>query len=209
MGLRYNTFAFGDIGNSTNIDSRASRQRKQTSFSYAFSNRSYNHRAMITHSTGMNKHGWAFTLSGSRRYSNKGYVPGTFYNGWSYFLGVDKRFAQKHLFSIIFFGAATESGRQGAATAEMSNLSGTHYYNPYWGYQNGKKRNASVSKINQPVLILTHDLRINNNTSLTTAFSYSTGDKSVSGLDWYNAPDPRPDYYRYMPSYQTDPNQKQ
>jgi len=35
QGLRYNTFSFGDIGGTTNVDSRASRQRKQTSFSYA------------------------------------------------------------------------------------------------------------------------------------------------------------------------------
>ncbi|MCE3283054.1 MAG: TonB-dependent receptor, partial [Chitinophagaceae bacterium] len=38
IALRANTFAFGDIGSSTNIDSRAGRQRKQTSFGYALSN---------------------------------------------------------------------------------------------------------------------------------------------------------------------------
>ena len=31
------------------------------------------------------------------------------------------------------------------------------------------------------------------------------GDRSTTGLDWYNAPDPRPDYYKYLPSYQDDP----
>lgn len=205
IGLRPSTFAFGDIGTSTSIDARASKQRKQTSFSYALSNRSYDHRWMLTHSTGMNKNGWAFTFSGSRRWAHEGYVPGTYYNGWSYFVGVDKRLGQKNMLSLVAFGAPAENGRQGAAVAEMQELAGSSYYNPYWGYQAGKKRNASVGKTNQPVVILTHEFRINDNTVIATAAGYSFGKRSVSGIDWYNAPDPRPDYYRYLPSYQTDP----
>lgn len=210
IGLKYNTFAFGDIGNTTNIDARASKQRKQTNIGYSLSNRSYTHRTMITHSTGLNKRGWAFTFSGSRRWADEGYVPGTYYNGWSYFAGIDKRLGQRHLLSLVAFGAPTEYGRQGASTKEMMEIAVTHYYNPYWGYQDGKKRNASVSKTHQPVFILTHDYRINNNTSLITAAGYSFGERALSGFDWYNAPDPRPDYYRYLPSYYVDdPHQQE
>lgn len=214
-GLRYNTFAFGDIGSNTNIDSRASKQRAQTSLSYAASNRNYNNRIMLTHSTGVSKKGWAFSLSGSRRWADEGYVPGTYYNGWGYFAAVDKRIGQRHLLSLTTFGAPTENGRQGAAIQEMMDLAGTNYYNPNWGYQNGVKRNASVGKTHQPVFILTHDFRLNNKTTLTTAAGYSFGNRSVTALDWYNAADPRPDYYRYLPSYtstwasSTDPAQGQ
>lgn len=200
-GLHNNTFSFGDIGSNTNIDSRASKQRAQTNISYAASNRNYDNRIMITHSTGLNKKGWAFTLSGGRRWADEGYVPGTYYDSWSYFAAADKHFGKKHLLSFVAFGAPTENGRQGASVQEMIDLAGTHYYNPNWGYQNGKKRNASIGRTNQPVFILTHDFRINNNTSLLTAASYSFGKRSVTALDWYNAPDPRPDYYRYLPSY--------
>ncbi len=200
-GLRYNTFAFGDIGSNTNIDSRASKQRAQTSLSYAASNRNYNNRIMLTHSTGVSKKGWAFSLSGSRRWADEGYVPGTYYNGWGYFAAVDKRIGQRHLLSLTTFGAPTENGRQGAAIQEMMDLAGTNYYNPNWGYQNGEKRNASIGRTHQPVFILTHDFRLNNKTTLTTAAGYSFGNRSVTALDWYNAADPRPDYYRYLPSY--------
>lgn len=200
-GLRYNTFTFGDIGSNTNIDSRASKQRAQTSISYAASNRNYNNRIMLTHSTGISKKGWAFSLSGSRRWADEGYVPGTYYNGWGYFAAVDKRIGQNHLLSLTAFGAPTENGRQGAAIQEMMDLAGTNYYNPNWGYQNGKKRNASIGRTHQPVIILTHDFRLNNKTTLVTAAGFSFGDRSVTALDWYNAADPRPDYYRYLPSY--------
>lgn len=200
-GLHPTTFSFGEIGGTTNIDVRASKQRAQTSFTYANANRNYRHRWTYTQSTGMSKKGWAFSFSGSRRWAEEGYVPGTYYDGWSYFVGIDKRINQKHLLSLVAFGAPTENGRQGAATQEMIDLAGDPYYNSNWGYQNGKKRNASIARSNQPVIILSHEFRIKNNMSLMSGVSYSFGDRSVSGLDWYNAPDPHPDYYRYLPSY--------
>ncbi|HEX5151541.1 MAG TPA: Plug domain-containing protein [Parafilimonas sp.] len=210
IGIRYNTFAFGDIGSTTNMDVRASKQRPQTNIGYAYSNRSYNHRIIFTHSTGLNKNGWAFTISGSWRYAGEGYVDGTYFNGYSWFAAVDKKLGQRQIVSLIAFSAPAESGRQGAATQEMMDIAGTHYYNPSWGYQNGKKRNANISKTNQPVIILTHDFRINNKTNITTSLSYSFGERSYSALDWYNAPDPRPDYYKYLPSYyKDDPIQQQ
>jgi hypothetical protein len=200
-GLRYNTFTFGDIGGNTQIDARASRQRAQTQVSYAASNRNYNNRIMLSHSTGLNKRGWAFSLSGSRRWADEGYVPGTHYDGWAFFTGVDKKIGQRHLLSLTMFDAPTTNGRQGAAVQEMMDLAGTNYYNPNWGYQNGRKRNVSVGRTHQPVFILNHDFRLRNNSNLMTAISYSFGDRSVTAFDWYNAPDPRPDYYRYLPSY--------
>jgi len=50
-------FAFGGMLGSRNIDLRASSQRPQTKFVQTFSNRSYQHRSMITHSTGEQKVG--------------------------------------------------------------------------------------------------------------------------------------------------------
>jgi hypothetical protein len=205
LGLRTTTFAFGDLGGVTNFDTRASRQRKQTNFSYSLSNRNYFHRWMLTHSTGLNKKGWAFSFSVSRRWADQGYVDGTYYDGWSGYLGVDKRINDRHLLSFVAFATPTENGRQGSSIQEMIDISGDQFYNPFWGYQNGKKRNSSVARTFQPIGILTHDWKVSDNTSLVTAVSITTGKRSVSALDWYNAPDPRPDYYRYLPSFQTDP----
>lgn len=205
LGLKATTFAFGDMGGLTSFDTRASHQRKQTSVNYALSNRNYVHRFMATHSTGLNKKGYAFSFSGSRRWAEEGFTDGTFYNGWSFFAAVDKRFNDRHLLSFAAFATPTESGRQGSSVQEMIDIAGNNYYNPYWGYQNGKKRNASIAKTFQPVGILTHDWKISDKTTLVTAGSFSFGKRSTTGLDWYNAADPRPDYYRYLPSYDQDP----
>lgn len=208
IGLRPNTFAFGDLGSTTFIDVRASKQRKQTEVGYAYSNRSAFHRVDFTHGTGISKKGWAFVFSGSRRYTNEGYVPGTHFDSWSWLVGVDKRFGNKHLLSLVAFGTPSEVGRQGTSVQETFDLVGSNYYNPSWGWQNGKKRNANTNRTNQPYVILTHDFRINNSTSLVTAASFSTGYRKSGFLDWYNAYNPNPIYYRYLPSYWQDPNQR-
>lgn len=203
-GLSALDYSYGNIGGATSYDARASRQFKQTKFSYSVSNRNYVHRFMFTKSTGFTKKNWAFSVSGSRRWADEGFSDGTYYDGWSFFVGVDKKFNDRNILSFIAFGTPTENGRQGASTQEMMDIAGSNYYNPYWGYQNGKKRNASIAKSFQPVGILTDVWKITPKTTLTTAASYSLGNRSVTGLDWYNAPDPRPDYYRYLPSWQTD-----
>ena len=117
LGLSNNTFSFGNLSSTTNIDSRASKQRKQTSFSYAYQTGIIRIGGCLRTVQALSKKGWAFSFSGSRRWADEGYVPGTYYNGWSYFAGVDKRFGQKQLLSFVTFGAPTENGRQGAALA--------------------------------------------------------------------------------------------
>ena len=206
IGLRPNTFAFGDIALTTSFDARASKQRKQSEISYSVSNRNFVHRMDFTHSSGISKKGWAYTFSGTRRYANEGYFVGTSYDSWSWFAAVDKRIGQKHLLSLVAFGAPTTVGRQGTAVKEAFDLVGTTNYNPFWGWQNGKKRNANNVRTDQPFVILTHDYRINNNSSLVTAFNFSKGDRASSNIDWYRADNPNPLYYRYMPSYWDDPS---
>ena len=204
-GLQSNKFTFGSIGGATNLDTRASKQWKQTKIGYSLSNRNYVHRFNFTKSTGFNSKGWAFSFSGSRRWADEGFTDGTFYDGWSAYVGIDKKINERHLLSFVAFATPTKNGRQGSSVQEMLNIAGTNFYNPYWGYQNGVKRNSSVGSTFQPIGILTHEWKINPKTTLTTAASYMFGDRSTTGLDWYNAPDPRPDYYKYLPSYQDDP----
>ncbi len=198
------SFSFGGIGGSNYVDSRATKQRKQLAISYALSNRAYENRVMATYGTGLMKGGWALAGSISRRWSDEGYIPGTYYDGWSYFIAVEKILNYNHSFSLTMFGTPTERGRSSPATKEMYDLAGTNFYNPTWGYQNGEKRNASVNTSHQPVSILSHDWRINNHSLLRTSVGYTFGENVNTGLDWYNAPDPRPDFYRKLPSYYSD-----
>ncbi len=201
FGLSPASYSYGSIGGVYSIDSRASQQRKQLQASYSFSNRAYDNRVMITYGSGVMKGGWSVALSYSRRWADEGFIPGTFYDGHSYFASIEKNINSKHSLSLTAFGAPTKNGRSAPAVQEMYDLAGTHYYNPDWGYQNGKKRNAVVGDTHRPVAILTHEWNMNSRSSLETAVAYSFGKTKVSGLDWYNATDPHPEYYRNLPSF--------
>ena len=201
-------YTFSNIGGLTNIDTRASNYRKQIKLSYSLTNRTYRNRIMLTYATGLMKSGWAFTLSASRRWSEEGYVPGTFYDAWGYFLAAEKHFGTKHTLGLTIFGAPTKRGTQSATVQEAYDLTGSNYYNPNWGYQSGKVRNARVRQNNEPEFILHHIWNFNDKTKLMTSVNYAFGTTSWSSLNWYKATDPRPDYYRYLPSYRpnyTDP----
>ncbi|MCB9298351.1 MAG: TonB-dependent receptor [Lewinellaceae bacterium] len=201
LGLNPVPYSFGGLGGATSIDTRASLQRRQVRLTYSLSNRGYRNRAMATLSTGMMDNGWAVSFSGSHRWADEGYQPGTFYDSWAYFLSVDRKLGDNHLLNLNVFGSPTKRGRAGASTQELYDLAGSNYYNSFWGYQNGKVRNSRVSDIHQPVVILRHDWTISPNATLTTAASYQFGRVGSSALNWFDAPDPRPDYYRNMPSF--------
>ncbi len=203
-GLGSSNYSYGSMAGVTNIDCQASKQRKQLQISYAASNRTYDNRIMATYGSGLLKGGWSVAGSLSRRWAKEGYVKGTYYDGWSWFMSVEKKIGLNQSLSLSQIGANTQNGRAGAATMEAYDLAGDHYYNPYWGYQNGKVRNVSVGKSQQPVTILNHEWKIDSKNTLETSLGYQYGTYSTSGFDWYNSKDPRPDYYRNMPSYWTD-----
>lgn len=201
-----NRMNFSGPGGYTNIESKASSFKKGTRVSYMSANRIFQHRGMITHSTGMMQNGWAVTVSGSIRQGNaqkapKMYSPGTYFNAYAFYASVDKRLNDKHLLSFTGFGAPIEQGRSSAETQEAFEVAGSNYYNSLWGYQNGKVRNSNVSKTNRPMLMLTHIFTPTNDTKLSTTAYYNFGKSSLTSLNWNNAPNPRPDYYRYLPSY--------
>lgn len=198
-------FGFGGIGGGQEIDLRARNLRATTEVGYSLSNRAYRHRIMATHASGLNEDGWAWAFSASRRWAESGgYVKGTPYDAVSYFISVDKKWDRNAL-NMVVLGAPSRRGRSTASVQEIYDLAGTNYYNPNWGYQNGEVRNARVSNYHQPIFMVRHDFDPSETFSLTTSVSFQTGRGGSTGLDWFEAPDPRPDYYRKLPSWQQDP----
>lgn len=209
LGLKPNTMTMGSIGGVYLIDSRASRQRKQIAFTLGTSNRTHDLRAAVTYGSGVTKKGWAFAASIVGRYAKSGYVKGTFLQSVSYFASIEKLW-KKHSLALTAFGAPTKQGKATNTVKEAYELAGSNYYNPAWGYQNGKVRNSRVEYRHQPMFILTHEWQIADNKNLLTAASFTFGERTLSGFDRYlNTGDPRPDYYKYLPSYyltDEDPN---
>jgi hypothetical protein len=201
FGTVANRYSFSGCGGYTNIDSKASGFKKGTRVSYTNSNRTYRHRFMLTHSTGFMKNDWAVTFSASGREGNEVYVPGTYFYANAFYFSADKRINEKHLLSFTGFFAPVEQGRTKAGTKELYELTGSNYYNSNWGYQNGKVRSASVNTTRRPLFMVSHIYEQKKDARLTTGLCYNLGRVSRSGLNWNDAPNMRPDYYKRLPSY--------
>ncbi len=208
MGLEATSYGFGDVGGTNNIVTFAKDYAPGTRASVAYTNSNYYLRGMLTHATGLRKNGWALTMSAVARYSNEGIVPGSFYNSWGYFISAQKVFNPQHSLSITTFGAPTKRAANTATFQEAYDLTGDNLYNPSWGWQEGEKRNAKVVESFDPTAIVNWIWTPKAGVTLNTGVAVRKSFYSSSALNWYNAADPRPDYYRYLPSYFDDEDTK-
>ena len=206
FGISSSSATFGGVGGYSYISALPSEKKTGSRISYAATNRSYRNRAMYTYNSGLNNKGWGILVSGSSRWSDEGYVPGSYYSAGSYLLSIEKKINDNHTLNLMGFGAPTVQGRQGIAIQETYDLTGDNFYNPYWGYQTQrdgtkKKRNARNRDNHKPYFTLGHYWKISEKLNLQTNLYAITGKTGNTNLNWFDAKDPRPDYYKYLPSY--------
>lgn len=197
-------FGFTDFAGANNISTVPSEQAPGFNGSLAFTNSNYKYRAMVTYNSGINKKGWGYMVSAVGRYANEGIVPGTFYNSGGLFIAGQKEFNNHHTITLTAWGAPTQRATSSATYQEAFDLAGNNLYNPNWGWYQGKKRSAKIVNSFDPTVILNWIWKPTIKTSLNTALMFRRNEYSSSALNWRNAADPRPDYYRYLPSYYKD-----
>ena len=202
--LQASLFSFGDLIGAQNYDMRAGGFAKGTKLTLTYTNRNYQQRFMASHHTGMNRNGWAFSALLGGRYAYEGNVEGTFYHNLSYFLSAEKQWDNgRHSLSLVTFGSPVQRAQQSASVQEAYDITGNNQYNSYWGYMpDGSKRNQRVVTSYDPTAVLSHSWKIDRLTKLTSGLAFNYNRYGSTALNWFNnASDPRPDYYRYLPSY--------
>jgi len=209
MPMEATSFTFGNLGQSTNYLMNASRFAQGWKVSAAGTNRNYKAAVRASYATGPLKNGWSVITQLAFRFSpyttQKGIIgEGINYYSLGYFVSAEKVWDNGNRLNITTFGAPTMRGQNAAVTQEVYDLTGTNNYNPYWGYQDGHIRNSRIVKSFDPTAIVSFDLNINEHNKMKFAVGYHYSMYSNSAINFYNAPDPRPDYYRNLPSFLWD-----
>ena len=200
LGTAPSDYAFGGILGTQQINTRASIYRPGSRITFSGTNTNYSWRTMATHASGMNGGGWAFVVSAGKRWAQEGYFEGTNYDANSFFISVEKKLNDKHSLNLTAMYTPNSRAKNSPNTAEVTQL--THVkYNSYWGFQEGKKRNARIKTIEMPTIMLNHYFKINDRTNLNSSATYQIGKIANSNIDYQNANSPDPTYYRKMPSY--------
>jgi hypothetical protein len=200
MGSAPSDYTFGSALGTQEINTRASFYRPGSRISMSGTNTNYSWRTMGTYASGMDKDGWAFVVSASRRWAQEGYFEGTDYAANSLFASVEKKINDKHSLNLTAMYAQNSRGKSSPNTEEVNNLMGIKY-NSYWGWQDGKKRNSRDKDVEEPMVMLSHYWKISDRTSLNTNVAFQTGTIGNSRLDYQLGNNPDPTYYKNLSSY--------
>lgn len=200
-----NNFSFSGMGGSSNYNFRAGSMPAGHKVTLSAANRNYTLRGMYSYGTGLSKEGWAFFGTVGYRWADMhtAAIKGTFYNSLAYFLAAQKVINEKHSLNLATWGSPTERATAGASTDEAYWLANDYQYNPYWGFQNGKKRASRIVTDFEPSVLFTWDFDINEQMKLTTSAFLKIANYKSTKLN-YSGTNPHPDYWKRFPSYNYD-----
>ncbi len=139
----------------------------------------------ISFSTGLMKNGWALTFLGARK-TGDGYVQGTDYKSYSYFVNISKRINENNQISLTVTGAPQthykRSSQDGLSIEGWQNVANfmpkgqAYRYNPTYGLGlNGERKASQYNVYNKPVAMLNHIWQINHKSSLSSVIYASIG----------------------------------
>ncbi|OYU83466.1 MAG: TonB-dependent receptor [Flavobacterium sp. BFFFF2] len=200
LGSAISDYSFGGVLGVQAINTRASIYRPGSRVSFSGSNTTYNYRTMMTHSSGMNKYGWGFTLSASRRWGSQGYFEGVNNSSNALFASIEKRINSRHSLNLTGMYSQNTRGRNSSNTQEVTDLTSTRY-NAFWGWQDGVKRNSRMRDVNEPIFILSHYWKLSDRASINTNVSYQLGQIGNTRIGYQGVDNPDPTYYRSLPNY--------
>lgn len=201
IGLESADYSAGGYNGVTNISAMPSDVRPGLRMSVLSNSAMYRFRFMVNYASGVLDNGWSYAINASARIGGNDWIEGVFYRNFALYAGAEKSIGDEHRIALIAFATPGERGAQNASTQEVYDLMKDNMYNSNWGYQNGKVRNARVRKTFEPVIALRYLYTPSDSFEASATLLYRTGFNGYTALDWYDAPDPRPDYYRNLPSY--------
>ena len=128
------------------------------------------------------------------------YVEGVFSNKVE--IGADVVLkAGRGVFDAALLLAWSERGLRQASTEEAFTLLGNALYNPSWGMQNGRERNARIARELRPELLASWRTMVGSFTEFMVSADIVYEADALTSLAWYDAASPLPDNYRLLPSY--------
>lgn len=175
-GLGSSKLAISSVGGTINIVTKTTDKRQGGAISGTYGNDNYL-KTLATYSTGKMDNGFAATILLSRT-AGDGYVNGTKFEGYNYFLGfgLDKG---DHNFQFTFTGAPQTHNQRTTSFYNMATIADYlkygKKYNYNHGYLNGEEFNWRKNFYHKPVASLNWSWEMNERTNLTTALYASFG----------------------------------
>ena len=199
-----NTFGMSGVSGNSFVSSNASLFTKTKSISSSVSNATTMQELRLQWHTGLLKKTYFINVEAVIQKTPLGYLANGVKDRQGFLLSIEKLISTKQQLGFTFWWSPVVQGKRAPTVKELYTLTKDPLYNPSWGWLDGRPFYANTKKSNAPVLSLHYDIRTKKENLIQLNFGAVLGTQSSTQLDWSKAADPRPDYYKYLPSYAID-----
>jgi outer membrane receptor protein involved in Fe transport len=181
-GLGASKVAVPSIGGTINILSKTTDAEKGGNIFVSTGNDGYQ-KYGATVSTGLLDNGFAVTASAAKT-KGDGYVDGTQFEGYNYFLNISNQLNANHKLSFTTFGAPQWHGQRAnrSTIATYRNAESGNKFSPDWGIKNGEILSFEDNFYHKSQSSLNHYWTISDKTNLSTALYASWGTGGGGGI---------------------------
>ncbi|MFH4963589.1 TonB-dependent receptor [Gaetbulibacter sp. M235] len=175
-GLGSSKLAISSVGGTINVVTKTTDRKEGGSIGFTTGNDNYL-KTVASYSTGKMENGFATSIILSRT-AGDGYIQGTEFAGYNYFLGFGYDKGNHNLQLTVTGAPQTHNQRTGsffnrATLAQYLQFGIKYNYNH--GYLNGKEFNSTKNFYHKPIASLNWDYKISDRSSLSTVLYASVG----------------------------------
>lgn len=192
-GLSASKLAISSVGGTINIVTNAAEMKKGGAATMTVGNDNF-FKYGASYSTGLSEQGWALSLQATHTRGD-GYMDGTMFRAYSYFLSVAKEFNANHSLHLTAIGAPQWHHQNGFANNILTSDQFGKKYNSNWGYLDGEEFTMARNFYHKPKIFLNDYLTLGEKTELATSVYASfgrgggTGDLGrINGYSIYSLP---------------------
>ncbi|UBZ08302.1 TonB-dependent receptor [Salegentibacter mishustinae] len=178
-GLGSSKLAVSSVGGTINVITRAA-DRAEGGFVTAMAGNDSYLKTVASYNTGLMESGFSTTVLLSQTQGD-GYIDGTEFQGYNYYLGFGYRPNDTHDFQFTVTGAPQWHNQRSRSSSidtyqrYSDNDDPNIKYNEEWGYLNGEEYSFRRNFYHKPIMSLNWDFDINSKTQLSTSAYASFG----------------------------------
>lgn len=207
-GLAVNgTFSeFGYLQNSSihYVTTAVPEGKKSFLVASGFSNSIYTNQFRLHYNSGVVYNNWRSSSGLVIQQSPSGFIANGYKKSIGLVISLEKQFSANEKIGVTLIWNVGDQSKAATTVNETYSLSGQRTYNPNWGWRHQALYFPNTKQTNAPLFNFRYQKEWNENTFIKISNALVIGRQSQSSLEWTKSADPRPDYYRYLPSYISD-----
>lgn len=203
--FEYSKLGFGDHGSVHYLTGNTRYLKKSITVASRFSNSSFIYEGQVQLNSGqIKKHQWSYQLNLVFQNAPAGSISNGFKNLSGVAFSIDKQLKLNQSVGMTFWLDQIVQGKISPSVNEAFNLSAQRNYNPSWGWYKGKPFYPNKKSGDVPIIYFRYEKKWVDKMVCQIQFGVAVGEQKKSQIDWTKSSDPRPDYYKYLPSYSKD-----